>query len=62
MENTRSVIIKLSKKDSHIAKLVKEFQSGEIDEDSLVSRVICHLNKKLNDYREAEDRIDMPAW
>ena len=62
MENTRSVIIKLSRKDRHIAMLVKEFQSGKIDGDALVSGVICHLNKELNDYTDAEDRIDMLAW
>ncbi|HGG8961040.1 TPA: hypothetical protein ACJJWR_000983 [Enterobacter hormaechei subsp. xiangfangensis] len=62
MENTRSAIIKLSKKDGHIAKLVKEFQSGRIDEDDLVSGVICHLNKELNEYKDVEDRIDMLAW
>ncbi|EHF4952165.1 hypothetical protein AA631_001477 [Enterobacter hormaechei] len=62
MENTRNMIIQISKKDRHIAMLVKKFQSGKIDEDALVSGVICHLNNELNEYKDVEDRIDMLVW
>lgn len=62
MNKTREYITLLSKKESSIKKLVKQFQRNEITEDELIVNTISYLSSELNAYRDEEERIDLITW
>lgn len=62
MEITRALIAELSQKEKPIQRLVKEFQSGEINEDELVSRTISYFRQEYLKYREEFLKNESQIW
>lgn len=62
MDKVRELIVKLSKKDSEIKKLTKDYSSSKINEEELLFQVINYLATELKEYRDADDFREHMTW